>query len=115
MHDPDQESQYAGLDLPEFESSIPEHTLQKMREEDQFLFEKMSIMSQKVTWLVEEVRNQDRIIWNLNRQLRAMESWKSNLAAKWSVITLLLTCLSPALFWVIKSWLASPGSTLHIP
>jgi hypothetical protein len=95
---PDSEkSRYKEVKVPEFKSTIPQHMLAKLPEEDRYLVEMVSRMEQQNVWLTEQAvtDNQDKI--EIDQRLTRVENWKQALTSRWAILVYIASLVLPVI------------------
>jgi len=76
-------STYQKLELPEFDSAIPEHLLHNISKENQFVMENISIQTQYIKWLCNAAVETNHQVRKTNGRLLVVENWKDKIANWW--------------------------------
>lgn len=86
QHDEDPwQSRISPLTRPEVHSSIPEHVIAKLDQQEQYLLKTISQLSTEKEWLITALLRQNQELINAELRLQRVEAWKSVVAGKWGV------------------------------
>ena len=85
------ESTYPQLELPEFESTIPEHLLTGVSKETQFVMENINIQTQYIKWLCQSAVDTNHQVRKTNGRLKKVETWKDKISNIWVTSAAILT------------------------
>lgn len=77
------DSTYPVLEMPEFESTIPEHLLHDVSKENRFVMENINIQTQYIKWLCQAAIETNQQVRTTNGRLKKVESWKDKLSNWW--------------------------------
>lgn len=77
------DSTYPRIELPEFNSSIPEHLLENVSKENRFVMENLSIQTQYIKWLCQAAVDTNQQVRKTNGRLIKVENWKEKLSQWW--------------------------------
>ena len=102
----EQRSKFAELRVPEFKSTIPEHFLARLEDQERYIVQALSKMEQESDWVTHSLveANLQRI--DLDTRLAKVESWKDRLTSKWTVVAAVLVVTVPVLLKaLIDHWL----------
>jgi hypothetical protein len=92
LHDQDiHNSNYPALELPEFESSIPEHLLEGVSKDTKFIMENINIQTQYIKWLCEAAIDTNEQVRKTNGRLTKVENWKNKLTNGWTITAAIIT------------------------
>lgn len=97
-----EDSTYPKIDLPDFNSTIPEHLLHDVSRENRFVMENLNIQTQYIKWLCESAVDTNHQVRKTNGRLKKVESWKDKLSAWWVAAAALITFGGTASLLVVK-------------
>jgi len=83
-------SRYPKLELPEFESKIPPHLVNKMTDQEKWLVEAISKLDQKTDWLLHKIVETSDHVIEIDLRTAKIEDWKMIFSGKWALIS--VTC-----------------------
>jgi len=76
-------STYPQIELPDFDSTIPEHLLHDVSRENRFVMENLNIQTQYIKWLCQSAVDTNQQVRKTNGRLKIVESWKNKLSNWW--------------------------------
>lgn len=79
-------SRYPKLELPEFESKIPPHLVNKMSDQEKWLVETISKLDQKTDWLLQKMVETSGHVLEIDVRTSKIENWKTIFSGKWALI-----------------------------
>lgn len=82
----DPKSRYPKLELPEFESKIPSHLVNKMTDQEKWLVETISKLDQKTDWLLQKMVETSGHVVEIDVRTAKIEDWKTIFSGKWALI-----------------------------
>ena len=83
LEDLTESSTYPVIELPEFDSTIPEHLLQDVSRENRFVMENINIQTQYIKWLCQSAIDTNHQVRKTNGRLKKVEVWKEKLSNWW--------------------------------
>lgn len=79
-------SRYQKIELPEFESKIPPHLVNKMSDQEKWLVEAISKLDQKTDWLLQKMVETGGAVLDIDIRTAKIEDWKTIFSGKWALI-----------------------------
>lgn len=114
-HQTEYSSTYPELELPHFESTIPEHLLQDVSKETRFVMENINIQTQYIKWLCEAAIDTNHQVRKTNGRLKKVETWKDKVSNAWVIGAAAFTFISTFMLIIFKLIkLIVPGSPITI-
>jgi hypothetical protein len=111
----EQESLYPELEMPEFDSAIPEHLLKGVTDENKFVMENISMQTQYIKWLCEAAINTNHQVRKTNGRLIKVEEWKNKLSNGWLTAAAIFTFIGTISAVAAKIYKAlSTGTAISI-
>ena len=107
----EQESLYTELEMPEFDSAIPEHLLKGITDENKFVMENISMQTQYIKWLCEAAINTNHQVRKTNGRLMRVEEWKNKLSNGWITGAAIFTFLGTISVVIAKIYKALHDGT----
>lgn len=85
---------YQELKRPEFKSSIPDHLVTKLSDEQKYIIMALSKMESEREWLINSVLELNRSLIETDLRTQELQDWQSMVSSKWAVVGgFLLLCL----------------------
>lgn len=95
----------AELPVPAFEPDIPKHLIADLSAKEQWFYERVSIQEQQNKWIIDRCVKADRKLKDLQRRVAGIETLKTILTAKWSIVALLLSAfVFPIALALVGAW-----------
>lgn len=113
-HNTEHESTYPPLNLPTFESEIPEHLLKGVSQETRFVMENINIQTQYIKWLCEAAIDTNLQVRRTNGRLKRVEVWKDKINNGWVVTAAVMTFLGTVVLVLAKVFKALQGADISI-
>ena len=85
-HNPEDDSTYPKIELPEFKSDIPEHLLNSVSPESKYMLEQLSKLNQSASWMVNVLVDVNQQVRKTNGRVIALETWRDrimSIATSW--------------------------------
>lgn len=102
----DDKSSIEPLEQPEFRGMIPEHMLAKLADKERYLFERVSEMEQRESWLVQSCRDNRRHLINTDTVARSVHRWRQQITSRWGfIVGAVVIALPVVLKAVVEIWL----------
>ena len=74
------------LKVPDFKSTIPDHFVTKLSEQERYLVQTLSKMEQENAWLIVCIVETNAHAIDVDVRLQKVEQWKERLTSKWTLI-----------------------------
>lgn len=85
---------YQELKRPEFKSSIPDHLVNKLSDQEKYIIMSLSKMESEREWLINSVLELNRSLIETDLRTQELQDWQSMVSSKWAVVGgFLLLCL----------------------
>lgn len=85
---------YQELKRPEFKSSIPEHLVNKLSDQEKYIIMSLSKMESEREWVINSVLDLNRSLIETDLRTQELQDWQSMVSSKWAVVGgFLLLCL----------------------
>ena len=97
-----EDSTYPVIELPEFDSTIPEHLLHDVSKENRFVMENINIQTQYIKWLCQAAVDTNHQVRKTNGRLKKVESWKEKLSNWWVAALAIFTVSGTAALVIAK-------------
>ena len=97
MHDDNEDkgSRYPALAVPEFKSTIPQHLLGRLSDQERYICESLSRMEAQNNWLILSTMEGNRAVRELDQRVAINERWRSGLTNRWSVVLYIVVLFVP--------------------
>jgi hypothetical protein len=85
---------YQELKEPVFKSSIPEHLVNKLSDQEKWVIEALSRVEGQIAWIAKAVIDGNRSNIESDLRIQELQDWRAMISSKWAVIGgFLLMCL----------------------
>ncbi len=85
------------LRVPEFKSTIPEHFVSKLEDQERYIVQTLSKMEQENAWMTATLIEAHTYVVEHGSRLQKIEQWKERLSSKWALVLGGLALVMPVL------------------
>ena len=100
----DPKSRIAALNVPEFKSTIPDHFLAKLGDQERYIVSALSKTEQQNAWLILVLQGLHANAADHDVRLQKVEQWKDTLTSKWTLVLGGLALVVPVLLKALFDW-----------
>jgi 23S rRNA pseudoU1915 N3-methylase RlmH len=93
------------LKVPDFKSTIPEHFVAKLSEQERYLVQTLSKMEQENAWLIVCIVEINANAIDTDVRVQKVEQWKERLTSKWTLVIGGLALTVPILLKALVDYL----------